>query len=60
MHWLCVFDVINEKINSKIENEHRNRHTHRKHVLNAQNIQDESKFNKSEKNAVNEAKAPLG
>ena len=60
MRCLCVFDIINEKIHSKIENEHRNRHTHRKNVLNAQNIQGESKFNKSEKNAVNEAKEPLG
>ena len=31
-----------------------------KNVLNAQNIQGESKFNKSEKNAENEAKEPLG
>ena len=31
-----------------------------KNVLNAQNIQGESKCNKSEKNAVNEAKEPLG
>ena len=31
-----------------------------KNVLNAQNIQGESKCNKSEKNAVNKAKEPLG
>ena len=56
-----VFDVINEKINSKIENEDRKRHNHRnKKILNAQNIQGLSKCNKSEKNAVNEAKEPLG
>ena len=31
-----------------------------KNILNAQNIQGLSKCNKSEKNAVNEAKEPLG